>query len=180
MPKNNRRTSGLIFWLIGIFIGQLFFSCANEDCVSIFNNNLLVGFIDADTLETGDIVFSDADTIFYSIKAEGNDSIYYDPDSPSSSLITLPVDPAGLNTKFELTMLDSISYDSLNNPTYHVNPNPHIISVSYTRGQRIITEDCGVEIGYSGLKIEEISFNTTMMVDDKLSRLNEVNIEIFF
>ena len=170
----------MIFWLFGILIGQLFFSCANEDCVSIFNNHLLVGFINADTLESGDIVFNDADTIFYSIKAEWNDSIFYDPDSPSSSLITLPVDPAGELTTFELTMLDSISYDSLNNPTYHINPVPHIISVSYNRGQRIITEDCGVEIGYSGLKIEEITFNTTLLVDNKLSRLNEVNIEIFF
>jgi len=180
MPKIKRRAVRIIFWVFGIFIGQFFISCANEDCVSIFNNDLLVGFIDADTLESGDIVFSDADTIFYSIKAEGNDSIYYDPESQRSSLFALPVNPAGEETIFELTMLDSISYDSLNNPTYHINPNPHIISVSYTRGQRIITEDCGVEIGYSALKIEDISFNTTILVDDKLSRLNEVNIEVFF
>jgi hypothetical protein len=166
--------------VFGIFIGQLFFSCAKEDCVSIFNNHLLVGFINADTLETGEIIFDDADTIFYSVKAEGNDSILYDPDSPYTSLITLPVNPAENLTTFELTMLDSISYDSLNNPTYHINPNPHIISVSYTRGQRIITIDCGVEIGYSGLQIEDISFNTTLLVDGKLSRLNTVNIEVFF
>ena len=79
MPQRKRRTYSFIFWLFGILIGQLFFSCANEDCVSIFNNHLLVGFINADTLETGEIVFDDVDTIFYSIKAEGNDSGIYEP-----------------------------------------------------------------------------------------------------
>ena len=180
MPRKKRRTYQLIFWIFGILIGQLFFSCAKEDCVSIFNNHLLVGFINADTLETGEIIFSDADTIFYSVKAVGNDTILYDPDSPATALITLPVNPAANLTTFELTMLDSISYDTLNNPTYYVNPIPHIISVSYTTGQRIITEDCGVEIGYSGLNIDDITFNTTLLVDDKLSRLNSVNIEVFF
>lgn len=179
MPEEKKRSYKYFFWSILVFSGSLFFSCANEDCISIFNNNLLVSFIDADTLESGKIEFHEIDTLFYSVKAEGNDSVFYTPDTVMS-IITLPVDPASDFTAFELIMLDSITYDSLNNPIYHENPNPHHISVSYRRSERIISEDCGVEIAYTDLKVEEITFKDTVMVDDKLSRLNEVNIEVYF
>jgi hypothetical protein len=77
-------------------------------------------------------------------------------------------------------MLDSISYDTLNVPTYHINPNPHYIGVSFNIGRRIISEDCGVEITYTGMELNEITFEDTLVVDDKLSRLNDVNIEVYF
>ena len=179
MPEKKQRTYKIIFWSIIFLSGQLFYSCANEDCLSIFNNHLLVGFIQADTLENGDIVFDEADTLFYSVRAIGNDSTFYDADTIVSTL-TLPVNPAANQTRFELTMLDSIGRDSLNNPIYYINPVPHIIDVSYTRGQRIITEDCGVEIGYGNVNLDEITFPTTILVEDRLSRLNEVNVEVYF
>jgi len=185
MPVEKGRSFRFNFWLIVIMSGNIFFSCANEDCVSIFNNHLLVSFIDADTLESGGIEFHEIDTLFYSVVAVGNDTVFYD-STDVVSTVRLSVDPASDLTTFVFQMLDSISYDTLSNDpividtSYHVNPNPHIISVSYNRSQRIMSEDCGVEIAYTKLKLEEITFQTAVLTDDKLSRLNEVNIEVFF
>lgn len=180
MPGKRIKSYKCIFWSLALLNGSLLFSCANEDCISIFNNHLLVGFVNADTLETGEIVFNEIDTVFYSVTAAGNDSIFYEADTLIRSILTLPVDPASELTSFRLDMLDSITYDSLNNPTYYVNPNPHFITVSYDLRQRIISEDCGVEIGYTNLLVEDITFPTHILVENKLSRLNEVNIEVFF
>lgn len=179
MPEGKKRSYKYFFWFILVFSGSLFFSCANENCTSIYNNHLLVSFIEADTLVTGEIEFNEIDTLFYSVMAEGNDSVFYTPDT-TMTIITLPVNPASDYTSFELVMLDSISYDANNDPIYHENPNPHTISVRYRRTERIISEDCGVEIAYTNLKYEEITFKDTVVVDDKLSRLNNVNIEVYF
>lgn len=190
MPLGVSRSNRLFFWLILIVASNLFFSCKDEDCVSIFNNHLLVALVEPDTLETGEIRFNKKDTLFYAVRAIGNDSTFYGPDTIVSTL-TLPVDPAGEMTTFELYMVDSISSDTVSlNPliirkTYHPNVNPHIISVSYNRFTRVITEECGVEIGFVRLKIDEITFPIYRLKEERLSRLevrNEdiVNIEIFF
>jgi hypothetical protein len=177
MQAEKRRSYKFIFWAIVILGGNLFSSCQDEDCVSIFNNYLLVGFED----ENGDPV----DTMFYSVTAIGNDAVFYDKDT-TLSILTLPVDPASNFTTFELEMIDSIRYDSLSNQLkYYVNPTPHIITVSYRRTERIITEDCGVGIAYTNLFLEEITFPSFDLKNDNLSRLhyqfnNEVNIEVFF
>lgn len=186
MPGKRISSYKIIFWSFSLLCGSLFFSCANEDCISIFNNHLLVEFVNADTLESGEIEFSPVDTMFYSITATGNDSILYNPDNIIRSTLTLPVDPASELTSFRLEMLDSIGYDTLSydpvviEAIYYVNPTPHIITVSYDRTGKIISVDCGVEITYTNLQIQEITFPTTHLVDNKLSRLNEVNIEVFF
>ena len=185
MPAKKRSLYKFIFWTIVIVSGNLFFSCQNENCVSVFNNYLLVGFINADTLETGEIEFHENDTIFYSVTAIGNDSVFYDKNDIVSTL-TLPVNPALGLTTFKLEMIDSIRYDTLSfdpiviDTTYYINPTPHTITVSYDRRQRIISEECGVEIAYTNLKVEEISFPTSNLTEDKFSRFNEVNIEVFF
>lgn len=185
MPAEKRRSFKFIFWLIVILNGSLFFSCANEDCVSVFNNYLLVGFIKTDTLESGQIEFNELDTLFYSVTAIGNDTIFYDKNDIVSTLV-LPVDPASGLTSFRLEMIDSIRYDTLSlepieiDTIYYVNPIPHTITVSYDRRQRVISENCGVEIAYINLEVEETSFPTTNLAENKLSRFNEVNIEVFF
>ena len=185
MPVEKRRSYKFIFWLSISLSGSIFFSCANEDCVSVFNNYLLVGFIEADTLESGLIEFHEADTLFYSITAIGNDTIFYDSTDVASTFV-LPVNPAEDITTFILQMIDSIRYDTLSfdpieiDTIYYVNPIPQTITVSYDRKQRIISEDCGVGIAYTNLEIEEITFPSTNLAEDKLSRFNEVNIEVLF
>lgn len=179
MPVRKKRSNFYIFLAILFLSSSVFFSCANEDCISVFNNHVLLGFVKVDTLESGEIKYSELDTIFYSVKALDNDSVFYEADT-TMSIVTLPVNPSSDLTSFELVMLDSISYDSLNNPTYFLNPNPHRVSVSYRRSQRIISENCGVEIAYTNLNVEEITFKDTALIDNKLSRLNEVNLEVYF
>ncbi|MCG8311490.1 MAG: hypothetical protein MI975_29145 [Cytophagales bacterium] len=186
MNEQKSRSIRSIFWGIVFLSGLIFFSCANEDCISIFNNHLLVEFIRADTLESGEIILEPVDTVFHEVTAIGNDSVFYTPDTLIRSILTLPVDPAGERTSFRLEMLDSITYDTLSldpieiDTNYHVNPTPHIITVTYRRRQRIISEDCGVEITYTNVKVDESTFQTINLVEDKLSRLNEANIEVFF
>ena len=167
----------IFYWIILTFSVSVFFSCANEDCVSISNNYYLVGFFGSERNTAGQ--YPKIDTLFYSVKADGNDIVFYDPDT-TISVLSLPVNPAADKTSFELIMLDSITYDESNDPIYHINPNPHRISVSYRRTQRIISVDCGAEISYTSLKVDEITFVDTVVVSDKLSRLNDTNIEVYF
>ncbi len=185
MPAEKRRSVKFIFWGLFILGLNLFLSCQNENCVSIANNDLLIGFIRADTLDTGEIIFDEIDTLFYSATADGNDSIIYDKNTVRSTF-PFPVNPAKGMTTFHLEMIDSIRYDTLSmdpiqiDTIYYINPTPHTIAVSYDRSQRIISEECGIEIFYTNIKVEEISFPTTNLAENKLSRFNEVNIEVFF
>ncbi len=185
MQVEKRRFRKFILWSILIVCGNIFFSCQNENCVSVFNNYLLVGFIEIDTLESGKVEFHPKDTLFYSVKAVGSDSVFYDQNTTLSTF-KFPVNPAADITTFKLEMIDSIRYDTLSfdpitiDTIYYINPNPHTISVSYERKLRIISEDCGTEIAYINLNIEEITFDTTNLEEDKLSRFNEANIEVFF
>ena len=166
-----------IFFLLLVVFGGLFFSCANEDCVSVATNYYQIAFFDSEPNSSGN--FPSIDTLFYSVVADDNDYSYYGPDT-TVSVLSLPVNPAADMTSFELTMLDSISYDSLNNPIYHVNPNPHYVTLQYRRSQRIISEACGVEIFYTKIKIDQITFEDTVVVADRISRLNDANVEVYF
>jgi hypothetical protein len=185
MPAEKEKSYRLFFWSIILLNAGLLFSCKNEDCISVFNNELLIDFLQADTLASGKIEFHAVDTVFYTIMAVGNDSVFYDSTDVVSSLI-LPVNPSESSTSFRLQVIDSIRNDTISfdpiiiEKRYYLNPTPHIISISYERRQRIISEDCGTEIAYTNLKIEETTFPSTNLVDNKLSRFNEVNIEILF
>jgi len=185
MAAAKMRSYKIIFWTIVAVCGNIFFSCQNENCVSVFNNYLLVGFIETDTLESGSVEFQPKDTLFYSVTAIGSDSIFYDKDSTLSTF-KFPVNPSAEITTFKLEMIDSIRYDTLSmdpvivDTIYFINPNPHTITVSYDKKLRIISEDCGAEIAYINLNIEEITFETTVLEEDKLNRFNEANIEVYF
>ncbi|NJN27230.1 MAG: hypothetical protein HC819_15235 [Cyclobacteriaceae bacterium] len=171
------------FWiLIPAILGMV--ACQTEDCTSISNNFLRVGFFKTDTMESGRVVITPIDTVFYSIMAEGNDSVFYDAQDVAS-IFDLPVNPAADMTSFRLEVLDSIRYDSLSKEYfYYKNPSVLTMSVQYQRSARIIVEDCGTEISYSKLTLVDSAFQKTAVVGSKLSRLNELtknlNIEVYF
>lgn len=188
MPQRERRSSILIFWMSIVVSSGLLFSCADEDCFSVFNNDLLVNFYSVDTLTDGQVEIEPLDTIFYSVKALGNDSVYYD-STDVTSRFALPVNPALDVTTFEFQVLDSITFvtDSLSNgqitiidTIYHRNPNPHILTVSYERKQRIISVECGVDMGFVNIRLDETTFPDTNLKVESLSRFNDVNVEVFF
>jgi len=169
------------------FIIYLIFlsSCKNEDCISGANNYLLVDFLSVDTLETGQLEFKPKDTLFYSVMAVGNDSVFYSKAKKVSSM-QLPVNPAASQTSFQFIMIDSVRYDTLSlDPTvidtlYFLHDKPQEISVSYDRKYRVITESCGIEISYHNLSVDTITFSPSTLIKNNLSRFNEVNIEIYF
>ncbi len=185
MLKAMCRTYLKVNWQWAILLAVLMCSCQDEDCVSVSNNDFLIGFVKADTLESGKVIYENVDTLFYKVTAESNDSILYDWHTRSLTF-ALPVNPASDITTFHLEMLDSIRYDTLSldpltiDTIMYVNPMPQTISVSYEQRQRIIAEDCGVEISYVKLQVDETTFPATELTEDKLSRFNEVNLEIFF
>ena len=186
MPAKKGRLYKLLFFTITILGVNLFYSCQKENCFSIFNNYLLVKFEKADTLVNGKIKTSPLDTLFYSVTAVGNDIVFYDK-SDVSSIFALPVNPAEDLTTFKLETIDSIEFvyetgsDIPIDTIYFVNPIPHTITVSYERRQRIISEECGIEIAYIKLNVDEITFQAYELVEDKLDRINEdVNIKVFF
>ncbi len=173
------------FYIWGFLLGLAsFFSCQTEDCFSIFNNDLLVDFKETDTLENGRVTFSALDTMFYEIRAVGNDSVLYSLKRTAKTIV-LPVNPAEDQTTFEFYTIAAITYDtiSVDPPVVDIiftpNPIPYTMSVSYRRITRVISEPCGVEIGYISLKVDETSFGIANVVRERLSRFNSVNIEIF-
>ena len=148
-----------------------------------------VGFFDADTLETGEIVVEEIDTAFYAVIANGNDSVFYDPNT-RASVFTVPVDPADDMTAFEFYMIDSVATDTISdNPleievTYFPNPAPYLLDVSYRRVTSVITEDCGVEIIFVRVEVSETTFAGYEIEIDNLNRFNEpnekVNVKVYF
>jgi len=183
------RSYRLFFWSAILVSINLIFSCQNEDCVSTFNNEMLIGFFEADTLENGDVVIQEKDTVFYSVVADGNDSVFYDIDT-LVSVMKLPVDPAGDRTAFEFYMIDSIGIDTLSfdplelEVTIYPVQQPYCLEVSYRRFTQVISEECGVEIGFVNLEVDDTTFPAYEIDSDRLSRFNleneRVNIEVFF
>jgi len=173
------------FFTLCFLLLILFSSCKNEDCVSSANNYLLVNFLNVDTLETGALEIKAKDTLFYSVVAVGNDSVFYRKAKKVSSL-ALPVNPAADQTSFQFTMIDSIRYDTLSfNPIvldtiYFLRDKPHEINVSYNRKFRVIAESCGMEISYHNVSADTITFPSSALITDYLSRFNTVNIEVYF
>ncbi|MDZ7608681.1 MAG: DUF6452 family protein [Cyclobacteriaceae bacterium] len=173
------------FFTLSFLILLFFSSCKDEDCVSTANNYLLVNFLDLDTLEEGAINIKAKDTLFYAVKAVGSDSVFYKKAKKVSSLV-LPVNPAANQTSFQFTMIDSIRYDTLSfNPIvldtiFFLHDTPHEISVSYNRKFRVISESCGMEISYQNVTADTNTFSSSALITDYLSRLNTVNIEVYF
>jgi len=173
------------FFTLCFLLIILFSSCKNEDCVSSANNYLLVNFLNLDTLETGAVEIKAKDTLFYSVVAVGNDSVFYKKAKKVSS-IALPVNPAADQTSFQFAMIDSIRYDTLSfNPIvldtiFYLRDKPHEINVRYNRKFRVITESCGMEISYHNVSADTITFPSSALITDYLSRFNTVNIEVYF
>lgn len=189
MPSGVIRSYRLFFWSAILISSNLIFSCQNEDCLSTFNNEMLIEFFEADTLENGEIVIQEIDTVFFAVVANGNDSVFYDYNT-TVSVMTLPVNPAAERTDFEFYMIDSVGIDTLSiNPlelevTIYPVQQPYFLEVSYRRITKVISEDCGVEIGYVNLEVANSTFPVYEIDSDRLSRFNleneRVNIEVYF
>ncbi len=164
-----------VFWVVlGYFAG----ACETEDCVSIANNDLLISFYDSDSTKLREVFFD-------YVVAEDNDSLLYSREKPSSSY-AFPLNPAADETIFLMQVIDSVRLDTISldpvdiDTVYVLREQIDTIWVEYIRKQRIITEECGVEISYGSLELKVNSFPGHEVVNNSLSRFNDVNIKIFF
>ena len=161
-----------------IAMGWVTWACETEDCVSIANNDLLITFYGSDSVTLKEVFFD-------YVTAEGSDSIFYSRSKPASSY-SFPVNPAADETLFYLQIIDSVRIDTITldpldlDTVYVLRDQVDTLGIEYFRKQPIITEDCGVEISYLNIAVESNSFTGDEVVNASLSRLNNVNIKIFY
>jgi len=106
--------------------------------------------------------------IFFRVEASGTDSIFYgqqpdELDTLRGTAMLLAVNPHAVATEF----------------TFFFPVLEHTLIVEYNRSARFISEDCGSEVSFSGLKVTSTSFDSVRVVNPVLSKNRTVNIEIY-
>ncbi len=168
-------STGLL--LFGLLPG--IFSCETENCITLAENDLMISFYEQDSTTLKDMIFE-------YVTAEGTDSVFYDYRTKQTDF-RFPVNPADDQTLFVMQVVDTVTYDTLSHDplvieaTFHLRDRIDSLLIEYQRSQRIITEECGVEINYTHLVVKKCTFPGYEFEDDMtfLSRLNEVNIKIY-
>jgi hypothetical protein len=161
-----------------VALGCFTWACETEDCVSVANNDLLITFYESDSSTLKDVFFD-------YVTAEGSDSIFFSRSNPTSSY-AFPVNPAADETVFYIQIIDSVRIDTIAldpieiDTVYVLRDQIDTLGVEYVRRQRIITQDCGVEISYANIAVRNNSFSGDEVVNASLSRFNNVNIKVFY
>ena len=120
------------------------------------------------------------------LKAEENDFILIYTDTLLLiSGISLPLNPATDYTAYDFEYI-TYSLDTVpeSNPL-KVNRNAidtisSTIEFEYTRRQRIISPECGVEQSFYNLRILSHNFDSVLVVNDTIDRFKPVNVNIYF
>jgi hypothetical protein len=161
-----------------ILLGSVIASCENEDCVSVSNNALLVEFYSRDSTVIREIAFE-------YITAASTDTVFYAHGEESSSY-ALPLNPAADATMFYMQAIDTVLYDTISADPLQIDTvvvlrdRVDTLAVQYNRTQRVITPECGVEISYGNIEVEQNTFSGGEVVSPSLSRFNDVNIKIYY
>ncbi len=145
----NKQTTILLL-LIGLLS-----SCFDDgDCESTKTDLLLIDFKSFDTK-------SDSTVTVQSIVLANSDSLFHNETSISSA--TLPLDPN----------VDTLRI-SFNYPDTTLQ-----ILLSYTTTPRLITPDCGVELGFGNIAIDEHGFDSVAVKSSTLDEQITSNIVIY-
>ena len=136
-----------------------------EDCVSTKTSAMWVQFYsyELDTIYRVDSVYAYSDK---TLPLEIEDSII--------TAFPFFLDPASDSVKynFDIVVLDTDTttarYDSL------------FFHVRYTRRQRVISLDCGVEHAFYDLEFSNHNFDSLVIVTDTVDRFNDVNVKVYF
>lgn len=171
-----------------LFFAALFLSaCDIEDCASLSTNTLKIRFYRAGTENEYSLKILNAN-------AEGTDSLFFDNDSvDGGDLVINPFDTTTLFT-FELirneldtlyddppenTVIDRVFARSIDTVSRH-------LQISYSKLQRIISPECGVEQQFVDLNITDHDFDSVVfhkvngVEQNKLDRFAEFNVKIYF
>ena len=131
-------------------------ACETTDCITFNTRFVILKFFDS---ATG----VDKSREFDFIAAQKSQVIFYSDTSLSTYL--LPV-----NTEEEKTLFLFI------NPDQSVDT----LEVGYDKSVSLISKDCGYDFEFKNINIIQTTFDSTVSLENELSRLNEENINIFF
>ncbi len=153
-------------------------SCDVEDCISTKSSGVIVEYIHQQSND--DLRLS---VIIDYLQAEGNEIILVD-DSSRFFIDTLYLNPGDNNTRYNLEInqyrIDTSDIDPTDIYITDLGKEAHTISLSYTRRQRIISQECGVEQSFYNLEIVDHDFDSAVVVNDTIDRFNPVNVQIYF
>ncbi len=107
------------------------------------------------------------------VEAVGNDSIFVD--DTLMNILSLQVNPTADSSTFHMTYMDSIRVGNIN----VFQEFERTITVSYSRSQRVISPDCGIEQAYTNLEIESTNFTAYRQLHYTLGIFNEYQIAIY-
>ncbi len=145
-----------IIFLISFTIGVGLLACQDDpDCVSITTDFANVRFYN---FENGEIDTVDVN----SITLEGSDSVLY-ADTTISNVMTIPLNPA--QRTVQLAFDTEFGLDT--------------VVLSYATRNRLISEDCGLEILFAELDYVRNDFDSINIVNQELVESFDENIRIF-
>jgi hypothetical protein len=141
------------FVQIGILI-LLFSGCLSEpDCIDTSTNEVIVAFkVNSSTIR---------EITFDSIQVSGYPKNLYEGSKVSS--VSLPVNPSTNTTSFTLYFEKKIED----------------LTVTYSKTSQLLSPSCGAFLYYSNLKVKQSSFDSLIVVNNKLLTNATGNIEIY-
>jgi hypothetical protein len=129
-------------------------ACENTDCITFSRNYIIVQFLDSAN--------NKKDTTFSYITALRSNVIFYSDTTLDTYL--LPINTNGSETTF--------IFGGANNDS-------DTLQVGYSPRERLISEECGFELQIREVEILYSSFPDVNPLQNQLSTLNEIDIEIY-
>ncbi|MGL1885645.1 MAG: DUF6452 family protein [Reichenbachiella sp.] len=141
-----------------VVIMSVFTGCSDApDCEQeLPSDSLNVVFYDNDSFEIARFKFE-------RIIAVGANSVFYD-SGDSLSSFSLQLNPSS----------DTVDYLFITGVTQD------ILSIKYVRKMDWLSEDCGPNMGYSGVKIISTTFDSVNVINGTIDELVNENIQIYF
>lgn len=169
------------------FAVLLLSACDIEDCASLSTSTLKFRFYRSGTDNEYVLKILNAG-------ATGTDSLFFENDSISGGVMA--INPADTTTHFTFQLirneLDTLFEDPPENTVIDrifgrpIDTVTRQFQATYTRSQRIISPECGVEQSFNNLKIISHDFDSVVIhkvngvEQNKLDRFTELNVKIYF
>ena len=91
--------------------------------------------------------------------------------------IGFPLNPSADSTQFVFNIQVE---EEVDDSTFLVSHDSLYFDVKYTRRQRVISVECGVEQAYYGLELTNYNFDKIEMITDTVDRLKPLNVKVYF
>ena len=165
--------------LFALLFAIAMWSCDVEDCISTKSSKLKVASY-TDQLDSVSAMWISF------LQADDNDSVLVRDDTVAVLKYELDLNPATNRTRYNFTIIP-YTYelsDEFDPPKYVVNDTlpeeTHFIDFAYTRRQRIVSQECGVEQSFYDLEIIDHDFKRAEVVSDTIDNFIDSNVKIYF